>query len=76
MQHKQKLSALTIQRERFSLCFDKEYVLAKRIGLEIDPKFIRLYLITKDFGDNLYGLELSSELKQQGIHDIFHLLLL
>ena len=50
--------------------------LPKGLAWKLIPKFIRPYLITKDFGDNLYCLELSSELKKQGIHDIFHLLLL
>jgi len=40
------------------------------------PKFIEPYHITEDFGNNSYRIDLLDNLKQRGIHNIFHLSLL
>jgi len=36
------------------------------------PKFIGPYRITKDFGNNSYHIDLLDNLKQRGIHNVFH----
>ena len=50
--------------------------LPKKQAQKLIPKFIRPYLINKDYGNNSYQLDLPSQLRQRGIHPIFHSLLL
>ncbi|KDQ58860.1 hypothetical protein JAAARDRAFT_88842, partial [Jaapia argillacea MUCL 33604] len=40
------------------------------------PKWIGPYRITWDFGNNSYKVDLSTDLKQQGVHNVFHASLL
>ena len=40
------------------------------------PKFIGPYQITKDFGNDTFGIDLPSELKKRGLHSRFHASLL
>jgi len=35
-------------------------------------KYVGPYKILRDFGNNSYKLELSSELRRRGLHDVFH----
>lgn len=50
--------------------------LPKGILRKISPKYIGLYLITKDFGNNLFQVQLPDGLQVWGIHNIFHASLL
>ncbi|SJL09561.1 uncharacterized protein ARMOST_12941 [Armillaria ostoyae] len=40
------------------------------------PKFVGPYKIVRDFGNNSYQIDLPSELKQWGLHPVFHASLL
>lgn len=57
---------------------DLVYVSTKNMTLprgqarKLIPKFIGPYKILRDFGNNSYQLDLSSQLKKRGIHDVFH----
>ena len=60
---------------------DLVYVLTKNIRLEhgtsrkLFPKYIGPYLITKDFGNSSYHVNLPDSLKQR-VHNVFHASLL
>ncbi|KIN99114.1 hypothetical protein M404DRAFT_78798, partial [Pisolithus tinctorius Marx 270] len=57
---------------------DLVYVSTKNISLskgtsrKLVPKFIGPYRISDDFGNNSYRVKLPDNLKQRGIHDVFH----
>ena len=61
---------------------DLVYVSMKNIRLErgtsrkLFPKYIGPYLITKDFGNSSYRVNLPDSLKQHGVHNVFHASLL
>ena len=42
---------------------------------KLSPKFIGPYKVLKDYKNYSYKLDLSTKLKQQGIHPAFHMLL-
>ena len=48
----------------------------KGLARKLIPKFIGPYKIIRDFGNQLFKIELPMELKRWGIHDIFHVSLL
>ena len=50
--------------------------LAKGLARKLAPKFVGPYRIKRDFSNNSYQIELPSELKKWGIHDVFHASLL
>lgn len=50
----------------------KNMSLPKGLARKLIPKFIGPYVITKDYGNNSYQLELPANLKRRGIHNIFH----
>ena len=49
---------------------------AKGLARKLAPKFVGPYKIKRDFSNNSYQIELPSELKKRGIHDVFHASLL
>lgn len=57
---------------------DLVYISAKNISLpkgtsrKLTPKFIGPYRISDDFGNNSFCIELPDNLKQRGVHDVFH----
>ncbi|OBZ75892.1 hypothetical protein A0H81_04113 [Grifola frondosa] len=61
---------------------DLMYISTKNISLpkglvhKLAPKFIGPYTIIRDFGNNSYQIALPTNLKQHGIHDVFHTSLL
>jgi len=61
---------------------DLVYVSTKNVRLErgtsrkLFPKFIGPYLITEDFGNSSYRVNLPDSLKQRGVHNVFHASLL
>src|SRR5215467_12450424 len=48
----------------------------KGYACKLVPKFIGPYRIVTDFKNNSYKLDLPSQLKQHGIHNVFHASLL
>lgn len=50
----------------------KNMSLPKGLARKLIPKFIGPYLIIEDFKNNSYRLELPSNLKRRGIHNVFH----
>lgn len=54
----------------------KNITFPKGLARKLIPKFIGPYRILKDFGNFSYQLELPSNLKQRGVHDVFHASLL
>jgi hypothetical protein len=72
-------------RKRQAAPFDQGdlvYILSKNIKFEkglarkLIPKFIGPYVITQDFGNNSFQIDLPANMKQRGIHDVFHVSLL
>lgn len=61
---------------------DLVYISTKNINLPVGsarklaPKYIGPYRILQDFGNNSYRIELPSNLKKRGVHDVFHASLL
>ena len=61
---------------------DLVYISTKNISFlkgrarKLLPKYIGPYRIVKDFGNNSFRVLLPAHLKQQGLHDVFHLSLL
>ncbi len=61
---------------------DLVYILTKNISFpkglacKLNLKYIGSYSILKDFGNRLFKIELPSNLKARGIHDVFHVSLL
>jgi len=57
---------------------DLVYISTKNINYlkgtsqKLVPKFIGPYHIIENFGNNLYHIELPDNLKQHGVHKIFH----
>ena len=54
----------------------KNFRLECRITRKLFPKYIGPYLITENFGNNSYWVNLPNSLKQQGVHNVFHASLL
>ncbi|OBZ72470.1 hypothetical protein A0H81_08068 [Grifola frondosa] len=50
----------------------KNISLPKGLARKLAPKFIGPYKIVRDFSNNSYRLDLPSNLRRRGIHDIFH----
>ena len=50
--------------------------LAKGLARKLAPKFVGPYKIKRDFSNNSYQIELPTELRKRGIHDVFHASLL
>ncbi len=48
----------------------------KGLAHKLNPKYIGPYPILKDFGNGSFRIELLSNLKVRGIHDVFHVSLL
>ena len=57
---------------------DLVYISTKNISFpkgtarKLVPKFVGPYMISQDFGNYSYRIELPSSLRQRGIHDVFH----
>jgi len=57
---------------------DLVYISTKNISFpkgtsrKLVPKFIGPYRIIKDFGNNSYRIDLPDNLKQRGVHNVFH----
>ena len=51
-------------------------IFQKGLTQKLIPKFIGPYKILWDYGNSSFKLELPNELKQRGVHDVFHLSLL
>ncbi len=54
----------------------KNISLPKGLARKLAPKYIGPYLISRDFGNNSYEIELPEDLKRRGIHNVFHASLL
>ncbi|OBZ66142.1 Transposon Ty3-I Gag-Pol polyprotein [Grifola frondosa] len=54
----------------------KNISLPKGLARKLAPKFIGPYKIVRDFGNNSYRIDLPSNLRRRGIHDVFHASLL
>ena len=54
----------------------KNILFTKGLTRKLVPKFIGPYLILQDYSNVLFQLDLPIHLKQWGIHDVFHSLLL
>ena len=50
----------------------KNMSLPKGLARKLIPKFIGPYRILEGFGNNSFRIELPSDLKQRGIHNVFH----
>jgi len=48
----------------------------KGLAQKLIPKYMGLYRITEDFKNNLYWIEILVSMKQQGIHNVFHVSLM
>jgi hypothetical protein len=48
----------------------------KGLARKLIPKYIGPYLIIRDYGNNSFQIELPSNLRQRGVHDVFHASLL
>ncbi len=48
----------------------------KGLARKMIPKYMGPYPIAEDFGNGFFRLELPSNLKSRGIHDVFHASLL
>jgi hypothetical protein len=44
----------------------------KGLARKLIPKFIGPYSILRDFGNNSFQIELPDNLRQRGVHDMFH----
>ena len=51
-------------------------ILPKGRARKLAPKFIRLFKILEDYRNNSFHLDLPSELRQRGMHPMFHATLL
>lgn len=49
---------------------------SKGLARKLIPKYIGPYQIIREFNNQSFQIELPSYLKQHGIHDVFHSLLL
>lgn len=54
----------------------KNITYPKGMARKLIPRFIGPYSIIEDFGNQSFRLELSSDLRQRGVHDVFHASLL
>lgn len=54
----------------------KNMSLPKGLARKLTPKYIGPYRIIEDYKNNSYKLELPANLRQRGIHDVFHASLL
>lgn len=54
----------------------KNTSLPRGLARKLISKYIGLYLITEDFKNNSYRIELPADLKRRGVHNVFHSLLL
>jgi hypothetical protein len=50
----------------------KNITFEKGLARKLIPKFIGPYAIIQDFGNNSFKLDLPANLKQRGVHDVFH----
>jgi hypothetical protein len=46
--------------------------LKKGLARKLSPKFIGSYKIIRDFGNNSYLIDFPPELKQRGVHPVYH----
>jgi hypothetical protein len=54
----------------------KKIKFEKGLARKLIPKFIGPYRVLKDFGNSSFQIELPSNLKQRGVHAVFHAALL
>ncbi|KIK12994.1 hypothetical protein PISMIDRAFT_18298 [Pisolithus microcarpus 441] len=75
---KQTVGANKKHQECLLVKGDLVYISMKNINLpkgmsrKFVPKFVGPYQILEDFGNNSYRVELPDNLKQRGIHNVFH----
>ena len=50
----------------------KNITVPKGLARKLVPKYIEPYRIVKDFGNFSYRIDLPHNLKQRGVHDMFH----
>ena len=50
----------------------KNILFVKGLACKLVPKFVRPYLILREYGNALFQLNLPIHLKWQGIHNVFH----
>ena len=48
----------------------------KGLARKLIPKYMGPYRITEDFKNNSYQIKIPASMKQRGIHDVFHMLLM
>ena len=44
----------------------------KGLARKLIPKYAGPYLITEDFRNNSYRVDIPASMRQKGIHDVFH----
>jgi hypothetical protein len=54
----------------------KNIKFGKGLARKLIPKFIGPYKMVRDFGNSSFKLELPANMKQRGVHDVFHASLL
>ncbi|KAF7348752.1 Retrovirus-related Pol polyprotein from transposon 17.6 [Mycena venus] len=50
----------------------KNVTFEKGLARKLIPKYIGPYAIIRDFGNNSFQLDLPANMKQRGVHDVFH----
>jgi hypothetical protein len=50
----------------------KNFTFKKGLAHKLIPKFIGPYSIIRDFGNSSFQLDLPANMKQRGVHDMFH----
>jgi hypothetical protein len=71
-----KRQAAPFQEKDLVYLSSKNITFPKGLARKLIPKFIGPYRILKDFGNHSYKIDLPSNLKQRGVHDVFHAALL
>jgi hypothetical protein len=50
----------------------KNFTFKKGLTRKLIPKFVGPYSIIRDFGNSSFQLDLLANMKQRGVHDVFH----
>jgi hypothetical protein len=73
---KQKRQPAPFEKGDLVYLSTKNIKFEKGLARKLIPKFIGPYLIIKDYSNSSFRIELPENLKQRGVHDVFHASLL
>ncbi|KNZ71375.1 hypothetical protein J132_10826, partial [Termitomyces sp. J132] len=71
-----KHALVPFKEGEFAYMLTENMTFPKSLTCKLIPKYVGPYLLLKDFGNQLFRVQLLSHMLQRGIHNVFHSYLL